>query len=78
LKTSNTFRPQCEALDHRVLPSITLSNGLLDVGGTTGNDDIVVRTISDGSLKVVNNATGESRTFNLGNVTSIKIRAGDG
>src|SRR5436190_18847364 len=39
------FRPQCEALDNRILPTITLTNGVINVYGTAGNDVIRVKML---------------------------------
>ena len=78
MKTQRQFRPQCESLGERAMPSITLSGGVLTVGGTAGADAIRVWSPSAGQLQVSVSSTGESQTFSLGQVAALDIRCGSG
>ncbi len=78
MKASNRCSPRLEVLDDRSLMSITLTNGLLDVIGTTGADQIRVTLASPSTLQVTVNTTGESRQFKLSAVTKITVHARGG
>jgi Ca2+-binding RTX toxin-like protein len=78
MKFPRQFRPQCEALGDRTMPSITLSGGVLTVGGTAGADTIRVWSPSAGQLQVSVSSTGESRTFSLSQIGYLDIRCGGG
>src|SRR5438105_6153343 len=78
MKLPRQFRPQCEALGDRTMPSITLSGGVLTVVGTAGNDDIHVSSPTAGQLQVSIGDTHESRTFATSQVSALDVRAGSG
>jgi len=69
------FTPRVEALDDRALMSVTLTNGLLEVVGTTGADQIRVTLASPTTLEVTVDSTGESQQFDLSAVSKILVRA---
>jgi hypothetical protein len=79
MKSSRRFAPRVEALDDRNLLSILLTNGLLDVIGTTGTDQIRITLLTPDQIGVTIDTTGESRAFDRSAVTSILVRsrAGD-
>jgi len=78
MRPHTSFAPRLETLDERALMAITLTGGLLEVEGTTGSDDIRVTLPSPDTLLVTIN-TGQSKQFDLADVTSILVRpkAGD-
>jgi len=75
------IRLTLDSLDHRVLPSASLANGVLTIDGTDGRDVIIVRQVGS-QLRV----RGESidvngaavRTVAVGDVTRIAISAAAG
>jgi uncharacterized secreted protein with C-terminal beta-propeller domain len=79
MRRPTKFRPRIQALDDRALPAATLSNGLLEVVGTTGADLIRVTLADPGTLHVTDSGTGEDNTFELSAVSNILVRsrAGD-
>lgn len=70
----STFRPTVESLDQRALPSATLTNHVLDVGGTSTDDFIRVSFAAPNQLRVTIPSTGEDVTFDRGQVTKILVR----
>lgn len=75
MRSQSKFSPRLESLDDRSLMSVTLSNGLLTVVGTTGADQIRVTLASPTVLQVTVDTTGDIRQFNLSAVNSILVRA---
>ena len=72
-----------ETLDaRRVLAALagtaTLTNGELVVCGTDGDDVIIVSAGPDGGIFVGGNFTDNPQSFDLADVTSIRITGGDG
>ncbi len=78
MKLRNTFRPRLEQLDDRALPSVSLVNGILTVGGTAGADAIQVTRATGGKILVKVSSTGEARRFTETNVTKIELNGGNG
>lgn len=79
MRSRSKFVPQVETLGGRALPSVTLADGLLEVEGTAGPDQIRVTLATPETLQVTVDSTGESRQFPLAGVRSILVRpkAGD-
>jgi hypothetical protein len=70
------FRPRLEALEHRDVPSVdfSLSDGVLTIDGTIGNDHIAINDYGNGTLKIYNSAA--FHTF--GGVDEVKVSMGAG
>ncbi|WP_439632036.1 calcium-binding protein [Gemmata sp.] len=75
MRSRSPFVPRIETLGGRALPSVTLTDGFLDVEGTTGPDEIRVTLASPEALQVTIDSTGEARQFPLAGVRDILIRA---
>ena len=75
MSLQSKFKPRVETLDDRALMSVTLTNGLLEVVGTTGADQIRVTLATPTTLEVTVDSTGESQQFDLSAVNSILIRS---
>jgi len=78
MKSRTMFTPRLEPLDHRTLPSMMLSGGVLTVLGTGGADQIRVSTPGAGLLRVTINTTGENRLFSTSRVGDLHVRTGGG
>lgn len=76
---NTTTRLGCEHLADRTLPSVSLTGGVLTVGGTSGNDVIRVTVENETRVRVTISSTGENRAFNVARVESLDVRcrAGD-
>lgn len=68
-KSSQTFAKRMpfelglEVLENRLVPSVTLSQGILTINGGSGNDTVVIdQNASTGALKVTENGTVHSYT----------------
>jgi Ca2+-binding RTX toxin-like protein len=74
-------RLNLDSLDHRIVPSATLANGVLTINGTEGRDVIVVRQ-AHGQLRIrgesieVNGST--IRSVGVADVKRIEVSAGAG
>jgi Ca2+-binding RTX toxin-like protein len=68
--------PSLEPIEPRRLLAATLDAGLLLIEGTSGNDQIAV-TLKEGDVRV--NVNGDTNTFSLKNVDSLRVygRRGD-
>src|SRR5688500_15813087 len=62
-----------ESLEGRRLLSVTLSNGLLNITGTSGIDDIEVERASLNSSRLKVEVNDSERFFNLSSVSRIKM-----
>lgn len=60
------------------MPSITLSGGLLSVGGTANAETIQVVRSSPGMVRVSISSTGETRQFKESSINEIQVRGGAG
>src|SRR3954471_12791831 len=74
MRSVNQFAPSIETLDDRALMSITLTNGLLEVVGTTGTDVIRGFLATPSTVRVTINTTHESQTFNWSEITGFLLR----
>jgi len=63
-----------EILGDRALPSVTLINGVMEVVGSTGADNIRVTVPSPGMIRVTCDSTGDDRVFSQSAVASILVR----
>lgn len=79
MKTHRRFSPRVESLDERSLMSLTLTNGLVELVGSTGPDVVTVTSPAAGQVRIVSGATGNDETFSLSEITGIliRVRAGD-
>ena len=78
MKWRTSFRPQFEQLDDRAMPSVSLVNGILTIGGTAGADMIQVTRAAAGRIQVSVSNTGEVRQFSESSVNRIDVNSGDG
>jgi len=78
MKRPSRFHPRIQTLDDRTLPAVILTNGLLEVVGTTGADLIRVTLSNPETLHVTDSGTGEDTTFAMSQVTNILVRARGG
>jgi hypothetical protein len=76
--TFRKFRPQFEFLGDRALPSVTLTDGLLEVVGATTDDTIRVTLASPTQVRVTDSGTGEDRTFDRSSIDRILVRSRGG
>jgi Ca2+-binding RTX toxin-like protein len=63
-------------LEPRTLLAATLTDGLLDITGTAGNDVILLRESPAGTLQLT--IAGQAQTFPLSDINRIRIRSGRG
>ncbi len=78
MPTRNQFTPRVESLDSRSLPSITLSNGVLTVLGTGGDDVIQISSPVAGQIQASVSTTGEVHRFSLARISGLNIQGGNG
>src|SRR5262245_52826007 len=76
--TSETSRarPQLEALEGRLVPSATISNGTLVIHGTAGADRVIVQQGRFGLISVSDN--GALSVYGPGAFRAISFWGGDG
>lgn len=72
------FRPLLDTLGDRSLLSVTLTNGLLEVIGTTGADSIHVTQPTPAQVRVTVDNTGEGGTFPAEALSRVLVRSRGG
>src|SRR5262245_55794460 len=73
---SRRQRPGVEALEVRVVPAITLQNGVVSITGTGDPNTIAINLSDSGAVDVTLDA--QSAHFNPGDVNSISVDGGGG
>jgi Ca2+-binding RTX toxin-like protein len=70
--------PRLEILSERNPPTITLTNGVLSAVGTGDDDEIVFVLLDPDTIQVSISSTGETESFPLADVTSLRAQGLDG